>query len=651
VAVSVQGVVDDAKGLEQFPVIASHVPGWQLSIGGQVTALPAMHCPALLQVSFVQALLSKSHEVPFAFAEYVQFPDVGSHAPVPVWQVPAGGQVTALPAMHCPALSQVSFVQALLSKSHEVPFAFAEYVQFPDVGSHAPVPVWQVPAGGQVTSLPAMHCPALSQVSFVQALLSKSHEVPFAFAEYVQFPDVGSHVPVPVWQVPAGGQVTALPAMHCPALLQVSFVQALLSKSHEVPLAFAEYVQFPDVGSHVPVPVWQVPAGGQVTALPAMHCPALLQVSFVQALLSKSHEVPFAFAEYVQFPDVGSHVPVPVWQVPAGGQVTTLPAMHCPALLQVSFVQALLSKSHEVPLAFAEYVQFPDVGSHVPVPVWQVPAGGQVTTLPAMHCPALLQVSFVQALLSKSHEVPLAFAEYVQFPNVGSHVPVPVWQVPAGGQVTALPAMHCPALLQVSFVQALLSKSHEVPLAFAEYVQFPDVGSHVPVPVWQVPAGGQVTALPAMHCPALLQVSFVQALLSKSHEVPFAFAEYVQFPDVGSHVPVPVWQGPAGGQVLALLPLQAPAWHVSVCVHRFPSLQLLPSFTAGFEHVPLLGSHVPAAWHWSLAAQVFGLPPWQAPDWHVSVCVHALPSLHAVPFVLIGFVHVPLVLHSPAAWH
>ena len=28
----------------------------------------------------------------------------------------------------------------------------------------------------------------------------------------------------------------------------------------------------------------------------------------------------------------------------------------------------------------------------------------------------------------------------------------------------------------------------------------------------------------------------------------------------------------------------------------------------------------------------FGLPPTQVPDWHVSVCVHALPSLHTVPF-------------------
>ncbi|MGO9715225.1 MAG: hypothetical protein ACLQBL_40630 [Polyangiaceae bacterium] len=43
--------------------------------------------------------------------------------------------------------------------------------------------------------------------------------------------------------------------------------------------------------------------------------------------------------------------------------------------------------------------------------------------------------------------------------------------------------------------------------------------------------------------------------------------------------------------------VQAPAWHVSFRSHAFPSLQLVPLATVGFEHCPVLGLHVPAAWH------------------------------------------------------
>jgi len=36
---------------------------------------------------------------------------------------------------------------------------------------------------------------------------------------------------------------------------------------------------------------------------------------------------------------------------------------------------------------------------------------------------------------------------------------------------------------------------------------------------------------------------------------------------------------------------------VSLCVHALPSLQAVPLAFAGFEHIPVLGSHVPAVWH------------------------------------------------------
>jgi hypothetical protein len=101
------------------------------------------------------------------------------------------------------------------------------------------------------------------------------------------------------------------------------------------------------------------------------------------------------------------------------------------------------------------------------------------------------------------------------------------------------------------------------------------------------------------------------------------------------------------------LPLwQAPAWHVSVCVHASPSLHAAPSAFAGSEQTPVPGSQVPASWHGSLAVQITGSAPVHVPAWHVSVRVHALPSLHAAPSGFAGLEQVPEVgSHVPASWH
>jgi hypothetical protein len=71
-------------------------------------------------------------------------------------------------------------------------------------------------------------------------------------------------------------------------------------------------------------------------------------------------------------------------------------------------------------------------------------------------------------------------------------------------------------------------------------------------------------------------------------------------------------------------------------VHALPSLHDVPSGAAGFEHAPVAGSHVPATWQASCAAHATGLAPTHAPAWHASACVHALPSLHDVPFGAFG---------------
>src|SRR2546425_263170 len=101
-------------------------------------------------------------------------------------------------------------------------------------------------------------------------------------------------------------------------------------------------------------------------------------------------------------------------------------------------------------------------------------------------------------------------------------------------------------------------------------------------------------------------------------------------PVAGFQVPA-MWHWSLAVQMTGLEPVQVPDWHVSVWVHALPSLQLVPSVAFGFEQVPVAGLQVPATWHWSLAVQTTGLEPVQVPDWQVSLWVHALPSVQVVP--------------------
>jgi hypothetical protein len=61
------------------------------------------------------------------------------------------------------------------------------------------------------------------------------------------------------------------------------------------------------------------------------------------------------------------------------------------------------------------------------------------------------------------------------------------------------------------------------------------------------------------------------------------------------------------------VPAQTPPVQTSFCVCGLPSLHGVPFGADGFEQVPLVGSHVPGEWHWSLAVHVTGLPPVHTP--------------------------------------
>jgi hypothetical protein len=109
------------------------------------------------------------------------------------------------------------------------------------------------------------------------------------------------------------------------------------------------------------------------------------------------------------------------------------------------------------------------------------------------------------------------------------------------------------------------------------------------------------------------------------------------------------WHWSAALHVTGLEPTQLPAEHVSTWVQAFPSLQAVPVALGGLEQAPVAPSHTPTSWHWSAAVQVTGDAPVHAPAWHVSDCVHALPSLQDTPFVWSGLLQSPVAgAHVPA---
>jgi hypothetical protein len=77
-------------------------------------------------------------------------------------------------------------------------------------------------------------------------------------------------------------------------------------------------------------------------------------------------------------------------------------------------------------------------------------------------------------------------------------------------------------------------------------------------------------------------------------------------------------------------------------VQTLPSLHAVLSALAGLEHLPVAESQAPALWHWSVAVQTTGSTPLHTPPWQVSVWVHALPSLQAVPLGLGDASHLPV---------
>jgi hypothetical protein len=208
--------------------------------------------------------------------------------------------------------------------------------------------------------------------------------------------------------------------------------------------------------------------------------------------------------------------------------------------------------------------------------------------------------------------------------------------------------VHVP-LWQVSSVEHASPSEQAVPLEATGFEHAPVDGSHDPA-AWHWSDAVHVTAGPSLHDP-LWHVSPVWQRFPSLQLVPFASGGLEHVPVLGLHVPA-AWHWSEAVQLTGLPPTQVPDWQVSVWVHAFESLHVVPFVATGLVHAPVLGLHVPAVWHWSDVEHVTGLLPTQVPDWQVSVCVHAFESLPGVPVVATGLEHAPVLgLHVPAVWH
>src|SRR2546428_75654 len=129
--------------------------------------------------------------------------------------------------------------------------------------------------------------------------------------------------------------------------------------------------------------------------------------------------------------------------------------------------------------------------------------------------------------------------------------------------------------------------------------------------------GDPTVQIPDRHVSAPLHT------LPSLHEVPLATAGGRQ-PVTGAQVSVE--QGLLSSQLRAEPTAHSPAWPVSAPLHALPSLHDVP-FGSAVCRQPPTGSQVSVV-QGLLSLQLRPAPPVHTPAWHVSTPLHASPSLH-----------------------
>src|SRR5437773_1179938 len=168
-----------------------------------------------------------------------------------------------------------------------------------------------------------------------------------------------------------------------------------------------------------------------------------------------------------------------------------------------------------------------------------------------------------------------------------SHFSIPLHASPSSHWASELQQPSIGVLLHVSVAPSQVSLVHTTPssqLGDAPFRQRPVLGSHVSTPL-QKTSSSQTTGCPVQL--PLLQVSSVVHLLLSSQAAVLGLLTQLPVPgsQLSSVQTLPSSQFGGGP------PTQLPFLQAS------PSLQAVPLAFAGFEHVPVAGSQVPAVWH------------------------------------------------------
>jgi hypothetical protein len=106
-------------------------------------------------------------------------------------------------------------------------------------------------------------------------------------------------------------------------------------------------------------------------------------------------------------------------------------------------------------------------------------------------------------------------------------------------------------------------------------------------------------------------------------------AEHIPVPE--AHMPA-TWQASLAVHMTEAVPVHTPPAHAYES-HLLDPEHAVPSASCVCaEHVPVLGLHVPAAWHASLAGgHTTGLEPVQTPPWQAYVCSHLFVPTQGEP--------------------
>src|SRR5881628_639179 len=289
----------------------------------------------------------------------------------------------------------------------------------------------------------------------------------------------------------------------------------------------------------------------------------------------------------------------------------------------------MFPSSQSAPLLFAGFEHVPVLVLQVPA-VWQASEAGQVTGgVVCVHTPLWPALIPLQ-MLPSSQAVPLLFAGFEHMPVLVLQVPA-VWQASEAVQVTGgVVCVHTP-LSQVLIPLHMFPSSQSAPLLFAGFEHMPVLVLQVPA-VWQASEAGQVTGgVVCVHTP-LSQVLIPLHMLPSSQSAPLVFAGFEHMPVLVSQVPA-VWQASEAVQVTGgVVCVHTPLWQVLIPLHMSPSSPSAPSVFAGFEHMPVLVLQVPAVWQASEAVQVTGgVVCVHTPLWQVLIPLHMLPSSQSKP--------------------